>query len=414
MAAQSTYAFKARDHDGQIVTGTISAGSADEVSARLRGEGKYVLAIEDRAMRAIADIDAAQIRLNESAKRVRREDIIALCQQLSVMLDTGVPVVDALDAFCEQARRPELKMVLRSLRDDLHSGEPFSKAMAKWPRVFPTMMVSLMKASEASGTMAMMLGRVGDYMAKERRTARQIKGALSYPMFMMASCLAMTVFLMAFVLPRFATIYESRSATLPTPTRVLLSISNFLVHEYHLFGPVLAVLVAAALFWVRMPSGRHAVDWLKLTVPVLSPMFRQFYITRFARTMATLLAAGVGLLDIIDICRGVTNNSVYDRLWNDMELGIRDGKQMSAAINESRLIPANVASMITSGEKSGRLPNVMEKIAEFSDQELDAQVKKVTSYIEPMMIMFMGVVIGGVALALLLPIFSLGKVVSGG
>lgn len=233
-------------------------------------------------------------------------------------------------------------------------------------------------------------------------------------MFMMVSCLLMTVFLMTFVLPRFATIYESRSATLPTPTRVLLTVSNFFVHDYHLYGPVLAVVVIALVIWSRLPSGRKAIDWLKLHLPVLSGMFSQLYITRFARTMATLLAAGVNLLDIIDICRGVTNNRLYDRLWDSMERGIRDGKQISDAINESPLIPANVASMIASGERSGRLSTVMERIAEFSDQELDAQVKKVTSYIEPLMIMFMGVVIGGVAMALLLPIFSMGKVVSGG
>lgn len=414
MSVQSTYSFKARDSAGEIVSGTLSAGSAEEVSAKLRAEGKFILAIEDRALRGLADVDAAQIRRNESAKRVRREDVIAFCQQLSVMLDTGVPVAEALDAFCQQTRRAEFRMVLEALRDDLHSGEPMSRALARWPRVFPTMMISLMKASEASGTMAMMLGRIGDYMAKERRTARQIKGALSYPMFMMVSCLLMTVFLMTFVLPRFATIYESRSATLPTPTRVLLTVSNFFVHDYHLYGPVLAVVVIALVIWSRLPSGRKAIDWLKLHLPVLSGMFSQLYITRFARTMATLLAAGVNLLDIIDICRGVTNNRLYDRLWDSMERGIRDGKQISDAINESPLIPANVASMIASGERSGRLSTVMERIAEFSDQELDAQVKKVTSYIEPLMIMFMGVVIGGVAMALLLPIFSMGKVVSGG
>jgi type IV pilus assembly protein PilC len=233
-------------------------------------------------------------------------------------------------------------------------------------------------------------------------------------MFMMGSCLLMTVFLMTFVLPRFATIYESRSATLPTPTRVLLAVSNFFVNEYLVYGPILGAVIVGLVIWFRLPSGRTFVDWIKLHLPILRGMFSQLYITRFARTMSTLLAAGVNLLDIIDICRGVTNNRLYDRLWDSIEQGIRDGKQISDAICESSLIPSNVASMIASGERSGRLSTVMERIAEFSDQELDAQVKKVTSYIEPLMIMFMGVVIGGVAMALLLPIFSMGKVVSGG
>jgi type IV pilus assembly protein PilC len=414
MTAQSTFTFKARDASGEIITGQVSASSAGEVGARLRAEGKFVLAIEDGAMRGGAELNREQLRRSEAAKRVRREDVIGFCQQLSVMLETGVPIAEALDAFCAQARRREFSVVLGSLRADICAGEPLSLAMAKWPRVFPSMVVSLMKASEASGTMSMMLGRVGDYLSKERRAARQIKGALAYPGFMMLAGLVMTGFLMAFVLPRFAKIYEARSATLPRPTKILLSVSDFVVHEYLLYGPVVAIASIACFFWMRHASGRRFRDWCKLHLPVLRGMFSQLYITRASRTMATLLAAGVNVLDIIDICRGVTNNVYYDVLWRDMERGIRDGRQISDAVVNSRLIPSNVASMIVSGERSGRLANVMERIAEFSEQELDNAVKHATSFIEPVMIMFMGIVVGGVAMALLLPIFSMSKVVSGG
>jgi type IV pilus assembly protein PilC len=276
------------------------------------------------------------------------------------------------------------------------------------------MMISLMKASEASGTMAMMLGRIGEYLAKERRTARQIKGAMGYPMFMMATGLALTIFLMAFVLPKFAKIYEMRSATLPTPTRVLLGMSDFVTMQYMWYVPIATVLLTAAVIFVRQPRGRACCDWLRLNLPILRRMYTQLYITRASRTMATLLASGVNLLDIISICRGVTNNHYYDQLWASMESGVRDGKQISDAVFECRFIPKNVASMISSGERSGQLAAVMERIASFSEEELDSAVKQVTSYIEPLMIMFMGVVVGGVAMALLLPIFSMSKVMSGG
>jgi type IV pilus assembly protein PilC len=414
MPAQSTYAFKARDSSGAIVTGSVVALSAEEVGARLRSEGKYVLSVQENALRAAAQLDEIQLRRSESAKRVKREDVIAFCQQLSVMLETGVPLTEALDAFCSQAPRKEFRDVLLVLRDDILNGEKFSFAMAKWPRVFPSLIVSLMKASEASGTMAMMLGRVGDYLAKERKTAKQIKGAMSYPVFMMATGLAMTVFLMAFVLPKFAKIYQMRSATLPTPTRVLLGISDFVVTQYLVYGPVLVVLGIATAIFVNRPRGKQCCDWLRLNMPLLRRMYGQLYITRAARTMATLLSSGVNLLDIIAICRGVTSNHYYDLLWNSMESGVRDGKQMSESVFACRYIPKNVASMINSGERSGRLSEVMERIAAFSEEELDAAVKQVTAYIEPIMIMFMGVVVGGVAMALLLPIFSMSKVMSGG
>lgn len=414
MPAQSTYAFRARDSSGAVVSGSLVAASAEEVGARLRAEGKYVLTVEENAMRAGETLDERQLRRNEAAKRVKREDVIAFCQQLSVMLETGVPLSEALDAFCQQAPRKEFRDVLTVLRDDIYSGEKFSAAMAKWPRVFPSMMISLMKASEASGTMAVMLGRIGTYLSKERRTAKQIKGALAYPSFMMGTGVVLTIFLMAFVLPKFAKIYEMRSATLPTPTRLLLGLSDFVTTKYMIYGPIIATLAVALVILLHQPVGRRTCDWLRLHVPLLSRMYSQLYITRAARTMATLLASGVNLLDIIAICRGVTNNYYYDQLWSNMEQGVRDGFQMSDAVFNCKHISKNIASMVSSGERSGRLADVMERIAAFSEEELDAAVRQVTSYIEPIMIILMGVIVGGVAMALLLPIFSMGKVMAGG
>lgn len=414
MGAQSTFAYKARDSSGEVFTGTISATSSREVGARLRAEGKYVLSVKEHALRAETELDARQIKRNEIAKRISRDDVIGLCQQLSVMLETGVPLAEALDAFCQQTTKREFREVVESIRDDIHGGEPFSIAMAKWPRVFPNMMISLMKASEASGTMSMMLGRIGTYLAKERRTSRQIKGALSYPMFMMSVAVVLTIFLMAFVLPRFANVYAMRSAALPTPTRALLAISEFVTTQYLMYLPVLAVIAVVLVIFVRSATGRRACDWLRLNLPVIRVMYRQLYITRAARTMGTLLAAGVSLLDIIELCRGVTNNVYYDDLWNRVSDNVRQGQQLSDAIIGSPFIPSNVASMIASGERSGRLAEVMDKIAEFSEEELETAVKQTTAYIEPTMIICMGVLVGGVAIALLLPVFKMGTIMSGG
>jgi type IV pilus assembly protein PilC len=396
------------------MAGTVVATSAEEVSARLRAEGQFVFEIDESPMRVFADLDERQIRRNEAAKRVRREDVIAFCQQLSVMLETGVPLSEALDAFRRQTARPEFRQVLEVLADDIDSGEPLSAAMEKWPRVYPGMMISLMKASEASGTMATMLGRVGDYLGKDRRTIKQIKGALGYPLFMMASGVAITIFLMSFVLPRFARIYEQREASLPAPTKFLLSISEFLTTQYLWYGPVTVFLLIALVIWVKRPLGRRMLDWIRLHLPGIRTMYTHLYVTRVTRTMATLLSAGVNVLDVIDICRGVTGNVYYNDLWNSMERGVREGRQISDAVFKSSLVPPNVASMIAAGERSGQLSEVMEKISEFSQEELDGSVSRVTTYIEPIMIVFMGVVIGGVATALLLPIFNMGRVMSGG
>ena len=285
--------------------------------------------------------------------------------------------------------------------------------MEKWPRVFPLMMVSLMKASEASGTLATMIGRVGEYLSKERKTLKQIKGALSYPLFMMIAGVGITVFLMSFVLPRFARIYNEREASLPAPTRVLISISEFVTTQYMWYAPTLVGLLLFMVVWTRRDSGRRVLDWIRLNAPLLGTMYGHLYLTRSMRTMSTLLAAGVNVLDVIDICRGITANSYYGRLWDSMEQGVREGRQISDAVFKSDIVPPNVASMIAAGERSGKLPEVMQKIAEFSQEELDDSVARVTTFIEPLMIIFMGIVIGGMAMALLLPIFNMSRIMSG-
>ncbi len=411
MPAKATYAYRVRDAAGQVASGTLVAGSSDEVGARLRGEGKIVLSVQEHGLQAAA-FDPVQVRRAEAARRVKRDDVIAFCQQLSVMLETGVPLVEALDAFCRQTPSPAFRQVLEVMRDDIQSGEPISAAMSRWPRVFQPMIVSLMKASEASGTMAMMLGRVGDYLAKERRTARQMRGALAYPAFMMVIGFSLTLFLMIFVLPRFSALYASRGASLPKPTRILMAVSNFLQHQWMFYVPAAITFGIALVLWIRTPGGRYAIDWARLRLPVLRILYGHVYLTRAARTMATLVSSGVNLLDIISICRGVTNNRLYDRLWDSVETGVRDGRQISDALMGNGLIPPSVTSMISAGERSGRLGEVMSKIAEFSEEELEAAVKQVATILEPLMICIMGVVVGGIALALLLPVFSMSKVIA--
>jgi type IV pilus assembly protein PilC len=218
---------------------------------------------------------------------------------------------------------------------------------------------------------------------------------------------------MIFVLPRFASIYEAQAASLPLPTMVLLGLSNFLLTQYLYYGPVLFVATVLLVIWLRSQSSRRTLDWLRLNMPVLGMMYRQLYVTRMSRTMGTLLAAGVSLLDIIDICRGVTNNVYYDQLWDSVTQSIREGKQFSDALTGCPFMPANVVSMISSGERSGRLAEVMDRIASFSEEELESAIKQATSYIEPIMIVTMGLLVGGIALALLLPVFNMGRVITG-
>jgi len=410
---KETFAWKARDIHGRELTGSQVASTEDEVANTLRTQGLFITAIDPEPLLQ-ADVQVKDDIMTAIAqKRVKQDDVIAFCQQLAVMLETGVPLSESLEALAKQTKQKEFRDVLDGIHDDICSGDALSTALARRRRVFPRIVVSLVRASELSGTLPMMLDRVASYLARERKTMREFKGAMTYPMIMGFTAIVVTSLIVAFVLPRFAKIYEMRAASLPMPTKILMAISDGLLGTWMYWIPALVVIVSAIVCWHKTPSGRSTFDWLKLKLPVVGPMFSQLYTTRASRTLSTLLAAGVGVLDAIGICRDVTNNVQFDRLWTNMENNVRNGHALSDAVFDSPHVPSYVASMMASGERSGRLPAVMDRIASFTDEELESRVKKVSAMIEPLMILVMGGVVGGVAIAMLLPIFSMSKVISG-
>ncbi len=414
LLAKETFAWKARDIHGRELTGSQVATNEDEVASSLRTQGLFITAIDpEPLMQGDTEEVKDDIMTAIAQRRVKQDDVIAFCQQLAVMLETGVPLSESLEALMKQTKQKEFRDVLNGVYDDVCGGDALSTALARRKRVFPRIVVSLVRASELSGTLPMMLERVASYLSRERKTIREVKGAMTYPMIMGFTAIVVTSLIVTFVLPRFAKIYEMRSATLPMPTKILMGISDGLLGTWMYWIPAVIAIIISAVLWHKTVSGRNFFDWLKLKTPVVGPMFSQLYTTRASRTLSTLLAAGVGILDAIGICRDVTNNVQFDQLWTEMENDVRNGHPISDAVFDSQYVPSYVASMMASGERSGKLPSVMDRVAGFTDEELEARVKKVSSMIEPLMILVMGAVVGGVAIAMLLPIFSMSKVISG-
>ena len=414
MLAKETFAWKARDLHGRELTGSQVAINEDEVASVLRTQGLFVTAIDpEPLMQGEEDVVKDDIMTAIAQRRVKQDDVIAFCQQLAVMLETGVPLSESLESLSKQTKHKEFRDVLNSVHSDICGGDALSTALARRKRVFPRIVVSLVRASELSGTLPMMLERVASYLSRERKTIREVKGAMTYPMIMGFTAIVVTSLIVTFVLPRFAKIYEMRSATLPMPTKILMGISDGLLGTWMYWIPALIAMSISAVLWHKTSSGRNVFDWLKLKTPVVGPMFSQLYTTRASRTLSTLLAAGVGVLDAIGICRDVTDNVQFDRLWTDMENNVRNGHALSDAVFESPYVPSYVASMMASGERSGKLSAVMDRVAIFTDEELESRVKSVSAMIEPLMILVMGGVVGGVAIAMLLPIFSMSKIISG-
>ncbi|MEQ9616937.1 MAG: type II secretion system F family protein [Phycisphaerales bacterium] len=405
-----TYSYNARDEAGQSATGTLEAKNQHEAIKCLQRDGLVVTGIRIGG----AGVDAATIRLRNASKYVKKHEVIGLSQQLSVMLETGVPLSEALTAFVDQSKAGPFKKVISVVAQRINSGMPFSDAMREFPHVFPNLMVSLMQASEASGTMGLMLRRISEYLEKDRKTAKQIKGALTYPMIMVSIASVVTVFLVVYVLPRFAKIYESKEAALPASTQFVINTSRFISANWMLLIVAIAAIVVGAFTFRAMPFGRRLIDRAKLKLPIIGPVFTNFYLTRATSTLGTLLASGVALLDAIRIVKGVTKNAMWEQLWEDTEHALTTGRTLSEVVVNSLLVPPSVAQMINAGEKTGKLPEVFDKISESSESDLDNSIKNSTQYIEPAMIVFMGVTIGGLAISLLLPIFNVATVMSGG
>jgi len=402
-----TFTYTAREASGKQQSGTVQAHTQSEAIRLLQGEGKTVTDIRVGVKAGGTERISARI----ASGSIRREEVISFASQLSVMLETGVPLGEALTAFVEQSRSNNLRKVVEVVADRVISGVPFSAALAEFPRAFPTLMTSLMEASEASGTMGLMLGRISDYLAVERRTIRQIRGALTYPLIMVGFAVAVTLLLVTWVLPRFARLYESREATLPALTRVVMKISNFVLTNYvELIGGAFAVFFIYTV--MRMFGiGSRLIDSLKLQLPVIGPIFTNFYITRAMRTLGTLLNSGVGLLDAVRIVQKVTRNYHWTQMWIHMEQSITTGHTITEVVMRARIIPAPIAQMIAAGERSGRLPAVLEKIADTTGEDLEDSIKQGTQLIEPAMIIFVGAIIGAIAIALLLPIFNVSSII---
>ncbi len=408
------FTYKVRDHAGDLATGNIAAASAEEAAQMLRSEGKFIVKIEQAKRAAAAAIESkAQAVQGGIGGRVKRRDVITFAHQMAVMIDTGVPISEALECAAEQINSEAFQAVIKDVTEQVHAGGALSLALSQHPKVFPPVMVSLIQASEASGTMGKMLDRVSTYMQKEAATVKKIRGALTYPAVMLLMVIGVTVFLLTFVLPRFAGIYTSKGAALPLPTQALMTLSDTLTHFWYGWTAGLVLLIVGFMVGRRTLAGRRLLDRLKLSLPVIGPLFRKLYITRSCRTMGTMIDAGVPILDMVAIVRAVTANVYFEDLWDNVDEKLRQGSQLSDGLLGSPLIPRSVCQMIFSGEKAGRLGSIMERIAEFTEDEFDDAVKNATQFIEPAMITVMGLIIGFVAISMLLPIFNVGKVVSG-
>jgi type IV pilus assembly protein PilC len=406
-----TYAYTARDSSGNAVSGTLVASSIGEVTQILRRDGKYPISIQQGEDPAAAGASGG-ITFGAGGIKIPRADVIQLSTQLAIMVETGVTLSEALDCITMQCQKPKVKALLDDVVNNVRSGNDLSMALSRHERSFPRLYIALIRASEKSGMMGKLLARATNYLRDEQDTVRRVKGALTYPAVMLTFATTTTIFLLAFVLPKFTAIYAQKAAALPMPTKILMNMSSFLINHKISLPIMLALLIGGTMAFVRTQPGLRALHWVQLHVPLLGAMFRKLHLARSIRMIGTMAGSGIPLVECVQTANDLCGNVYFQELWSTVLERIQMGRQLSDTMMEHPLVPRAIAQMIHSGEKSGKLAYVMDQVSGFAEQELKEQIAELTRYIEPIMIILMGCIIGGVALALLLPIFTISRVVA--
>ena len=405
------YRYQARHSSGQLQAGTMTAENAGAAAAILRNQGHHVLQLIPVQQTSAQIGNKLWAALNYSSGPSQK-DILDFTTQLAVMIRAGISLRAALDGIADQITNPKFRKILLAIKMDVESGKQFSEAITKYPKLFGPLYVNMVRASEMSGSFSRMLDRIAGYVGQQLETRKMVIGASIYPGIIATMAIGVTVFLLIFVLPKFATVFQGKEDALPWPTTFLLALSDWAVKYWWTVLLGAAGVIGGFLAFIRTEIGHLWWDKTKLTVPLFKRMFRALYISRSLQTMGELLNAGVPMLDTLAITGDVTGNIMYKRMWRGVYAAVKQGKKIQTQLNKSTLLPRSVIQMLAAGEESGRLAEVLDEISVFYSKALRDAIKAVTSIIEPIMIILMGSVVGFIAMAIILPIFKMSSLVS--
>ncbi len=402
------FKYQLQGADGRTTTGVLNAPTSEAAAAQLRGKGQVI---------SLTIVEGAQQSLSEKLKALNhtsgpnQKDILNFTTQLAVMIRAGISIRAAIEGIADQVENPKFKEMLTSIKQDVEGGKPFSEALAKYPKHFNSLYINMVRASEMSGSFAKMLDRIAAYLAQQIETRAMVRGAMIYPGTIATMAVGVTIFLLTFVLPRFAGVFKGKEDVLPWPTTFLMGLSSFMVAWWWLVVLVLGALVGGAFFASKTDAGRLFFDKGKLVAPIFKKMFRALYISRSLHTMGELVNAGVPMLDTLAITGDIAGNHYYRGLWRRVHAAVKQGKKIAFELNRTSLLPKSVVQMVSAGEESGKLGEVLDEISAFYVKQLREAIKTVTGMIEPIMIVIMGSIVGFIAMAIILPIFKMSSLV---
>ncbi len=403
------FKYQARNPAGKQVAGVVTAQNESDAIGELRRQNLVVVSLEEKGAKRKFDwsITLWESKPGKRRARVRLQDMIVFTRQLATMLSAGLPLLECLEILREQTEDVGFKQVIEQIVDDVRSGSDFSDALRKHPRVFSNIYTNMIKAGEASGQLDEILVRLAEYQEATQALRQRIRAAMTYPCVSLILIFAISILLLVFIVPKFEDIFKGIHIELPKPTKVLLTVSIWMKTNWYIWSGALVGMVFGLIAYARTEVGGYQVDWVKLKLPIFGPLFRKVAISRFARTFATLIQSGVPILGALEIVASTSGNRIIEDAVLSSSESVRQGETLANPLAKSGVFPPMVTRMIAIGEKSGALESLLEKISEFYDQQVATTVEQLTSLIEPIMIGIMGIIVGGMVLAIFLPIFKL-------
>jgi type IV pilus assembly protein PilC len=392
------YTYKVKTRDGKTLTGEIDSSSKEMAIAKLKEKGYFI----------VGPLKEKSKEMTFFKKKVKSSEVSIFARQFATMIGSGVNLVRCLNIMEDQVENPAFREIVIQVRNDVESGSTFSSALGRHPQVFNTLFCDLVRAGEAGGILDQILERLANYLESSEQLKAKVKGALTYPAVVFSVAILVVIFLVTFVLPNFQQIFEGMGdAALPLPTQILLGLSSFM-QKYFI---VMIIAMGFAIWGVKKffdtKQGRRLLDTYSLVLPGFGNLLRKVAVSKFTRTLGTLISAGVPILQALEVTANTAGNIIITEAVLKTRVSIKEGESISEPLKQSSVFPPMVIQMIAVGEETGELDIMLSKVADFYDQEVDTAVKGLTSIIEPVVIVFMGVVIGGIVLAIFMPMLEM-------
>lgn len=404
-----TFTYEIVDTRGKRAKGTVDAANEAAVATLLRQQGAVPLSISsnDSVLRT-------EIRIPGLSGRVTLRDLSIFARQFATLTSSGMSLLRSLAVLEEQSEKPKLRKAIGDVRADVEGGVSLSAALAKQDRIFPRLMVAMIRAGEAGGFLDSALERIASTFEKDAALRGKIKSALTYPVIVLLFSALLIAGVMIFIVPIFEKMFKQLGGELPLPTQIIVTASHSLLWS----GPLALALIIGGTAYMRWllrtnPAARHRVDRIKLRLPVFGQLFKKIAISRFSRNLGTLLGVGVPVLQALDVVGETTGNAVIAEAMTDLQAAVRDGNPMSARLSKHKVFPQMVVQMIEVGEESGQISAMLDKIADFYDREVDAAAESLTASIEPIMVLLMGAIVGSMVVCLYLPMFTIYQHIQG-